>query len=226
MIETYAERTMTAERRRYEPDPETLARDRALVSRMRSGDEVAFDEFAETYTRLLYRFAIARVDSDRELAREVVQTTLCKALAKIESFRGDSTLLTWLCSVCRNEILMYFRRQRSAPSESPLEDNVTPIASWSVRPRGPEETLLDDEASGMVHLALELLPRHYADALEWKYVDKVSVREVGERLQLGSKAAESLLTRARDAFRKNYRRVVAELSGELESNETIGGGES
>jgi RNA polymerase sigma-70 factor (ECF subfamily) len=225
MIETYAERTMQVEPRRHEPDRENLIRDQALVRRMRAGDEPAFEEFADTYTKLLYRFAISRVNGDRELAREVVQATLCKALAKLDGFRGDATLLTWLCAVCRNEILMQFRKRKNAPAESPLEDNVVPIAAWPAGSRDPEDESLERETAGIVHMALDLLPGHYADALEWKYIDRISVREIGERLQVGAKAAESILTRARGAFRKSYGRVVAELD-RARSGETRGGGES
>jgi RNA polymerase sigma-70 factor, ECF subfamily len=53
------------------------------------------------------------------------------------------------------------------------------------------------------------LPAHYADALEWKYIDEVSVQEIGIRLGLGPKAAESLLTRARSAFRDAFRALAA-----------------
>ena len=53
----------------------------------------------------------------------------------------------------------------------------------------------------LVQRVLDHLPSHYADALEWKYIDEVSVQEIAQRLGVGAKAAESLLTRARRAFR-------------------------
>jgi DNA-directed RNA polymerase specialized sigma24 family protein len=59
----------------------------------------------------------------------------------------------------------------------------------------------------LVHAALDLLPPHYARALEWKYVDRLPVAEIAARLRLGAKAAESLLTRARRAFRAGYERL-------------------
>jgi len=53
-------------------------------------------------------------------------------------------------------------------------------------------------------VTLDLLPGNYSDALEWKYIDGLSVVEIAERLRLSYKAAESLLTRARQAFREQY----------------------
>ena len=46
------------------------------------------------------------------------------------------------------------------------------------------------------------MARHYGDILEWKYVDGLSVADIAARLGVGPKAAESLLTRARNAFRE------------------------
>jgi DNA-directed RNA polymerase specialized sigma24 family protein len=61
----------------------------------------------------------------------------------------------------------------------------------------------------MVHGALDQLPTRYGNALEWKYVEGASVREIAGRLQLGAKATESLLTRARAAFREVFNAISA-----------------
>ena len=57
----------------------------------------------------------------------------------------------------------------------------------------------------IVQRVLDHLPPRYATVLEWKYVDELSVQEIASRLGLGLKAAESLLTRARRAFRDAFR---------------------
>jgi len=206
-MEVYAERVMPVERVRPEADRDAIRHDRELVKRMLAGEEAAFDEFADVYAKALYRYAMSRLGGERELSGEVVQASLCKALSNIESYRGAATLFTWLCSICRNEILMHFRRRKSAPVESELDENVTPIESWGRRPKRPDELFLADESAELVKITLDLLPRHYSDALEWKYVEKISVKEIGERLRVGAKAAESILTRAREAFRKSYKSV-------------------
>lgn len=188
--------------------------DLALAGRMLAGDAEAFESFAERYTRALYRFALSRLAGDRELTREIAQTTMCKALAKLDSYRGDASLFTWLCACCRNEILMHFRGRRSAPEEVELAEGTEPAPGFT--PAGPsdgrksaEVTLLEREAAERVHLALDLLPAHYARALEWKYLESLPVRDIAARLGLQPKAAESLLTRARQAFRAAYESLRA-----------------
>ena len=55
-----------------------------------------------------------------------------------------------------------------------------------------------------MHEALDHLPVHYGQVLEWKYTDGLAVKEMAERLEMTPKAVESLLTRARVAFREQF----------------------
>jgi len=184
--------------------------ERRLVARMLRGDEAAFDEFADAYLPRLHRYATSRLRGDRELVRDVVQATACKAIEKLSTFRGESPLFTWLCACCRNEIASHFRRRHRRPVEVGLED--APLAQarpplHGAAPPDAEDRLLLDEQRELVHLALDRLPTHYALALEAKYLERRPVREIAERLELSEKAAESLLTRARAAFRDAWREI-------------------
>ncbi len=77
---------------------ELEADDRALARRMLAGDEAAFDAFFEGHFSGLYRFAVARV-RDPELARDLVQSAICKAIANLRSWRGEATLAGWLFTI-------------------------------------------------------------------------------------------------------------------------------
>ena len=84
--------------------------DRELVQRMLAGDERAFAEFFDGYFPGLFRFALVRVGRNEDAAEEVVQATLCAAIAKLPTFRGEAALFTWMCTFCRHEISAYYRR--------------------------------------------------------------------------------------------------------------------
>ena len=205
-------------------DTSSAADDRVLAARMRDGDDRAFNELVERYSSPLYRFSLARLDGNQDLALDTVQTAMAKAIARIDTYRGDSSLLTWLCACCRNEILMHHRRARSAPREVELADGTQPAAGSPTRSEpDPESKLLRLETSRLVHMTLDLLPPRYAQALEWKYVDQLSVDEIAARLAVRPKAAESLLTRARNAFREGYRRMIAETDPGAASASTASG---
>ncbi len=178
---------------------DALQDERALVRSLIAGDRQAFEAFADSYVPALHRFASSRLRGPAELIREVVQSTLANAIPKLPSFRGEATLMTWLCACCRNEIALHYRRRNREPPVEPLAGDETDGGE------GPEGALLRDETSRMVHMALDLLPPHHSRALEWKYLEQLSVQEIAERMQLGTKAAESLLTRARASFRERFR---------------------
>jgi RNA polymerase sigma-70 factor (ECF subfamily) len=186
--------------------------DRALVGRMLAGQEPAFEEFFAAYFPALFRFAAARL-RDPIAAEEVVQATLCRALARLASYRGEAALFTWLCTFCRHEISAYLERRARGPVAIDLVEDLPEIRSAleslaAGRPLDPEAALRHEEMSRLVQTTLDRLPRRYGDALEWKYIDGLSVAQIGDRLGLGPKAAESLLSRAREAFRDGFLTVV------------------
>ena len=55
-----------------------------------------------------------------------------------------------------------------------------------------------------MQVTLDHLPGRYGDALEWRYIQELTVEDIAARLGLGYKATESLLSRARAAFRDGF----------------------
>lgn len=191
--------------------------DRSLAARMLAGDEAAIAIFAERTIGPLYRFAASRLAGEADLTLEIVQTTMTKVLANLAGYRGEAALLTWVCACCRNEILMHFRRKKSAPDEVELAEDLAPCPAWrGAAAEDAEADLLRKEEALQVHMALDGLPDHYARALEWKYVERLPVAEIARRLGMETKATESLLGRARQAFRASYQRANAAVQATAE----------
>jgi RNA polymerase sigma-70 factor, ECF subfamily len=183
--------------------------DKVLVARVLAGDQRAFDELFNQYFDRLYRFALVRLRHDADAAEDVVQQTLCKAMEKLRSYRGEAALFTWLCQICRNVITDTYRaRERDTRRNVPFEDSEEIRTALelldSTELQDPQQAALRGELGHFVQLILDHLPGHYGDVLEWKYVQGLSVSEIAERLHVGPKAAESLLTRAREAFREGF----------------------
>jgi RNA polymerase sigma-70 factor (ECF subfamily) len=182
-------------------------RDRGLVRRMLAGDDRAFDAFFEGYFPGIYRFALTRL-RDEDAAEDVAQATLCKAITKLRTYRGEAALFTWLCTFCRHEISAYLRRDRISLRRVDLIEDTPEVRAALDSAVGafedPDNALDRAEVGRLVQVALDQLPPHYGSALEWKYLEGLSVKEIASRLKLSPKAAESLLTRARGAFREGF----------------------
>lgn len=186
----------------------TRRQERSLVQRMLAGDERAFEELADGYFPGLYRFALRRLSGDDELTCEIVQKTVSKAVMKLENFRQEASLFTWLCACCKNEIRMHFRSLGRRPAEEVLDESVIERAPLAQAGGGPEAVAMRRESARLVHETLDRLPPRYAQALEWKYIEQLPVVEIASRLGVGDKAAESLLTRARKAFKEMHETVM------------------
>ena len=189
-----------------------MKEEQLLIRRMLGGDEQAFEAFFNAYFARIYRFALPRLNGDVEATREVVQATLAKAMRRIGDFRGESALFTWLCQICRREAVDHIRSQRRHLKHVVLIDDRPDLRSAIDALEAPEDYDLvkaygREEVGRLVRVVLDRLPSNYGDALEWKYMEGSSVEQIGERLGIGTIAAQSLLARARTAFREALEQV-------------------
>lgn len=200
--------------------------DRAVARRILGGDEGAFQELFDRFFPRLYRFVLARVGNDADTARDIVQQTFCNAIGQLDSYRGEAALYTWFCQICRNALTDHFRSKGRAGRVTLLEDhpNARAILESLAAPVSdePETGVWRDQVHRIVEATLDSLPARYGDVLEWKYIDGLTVAEIASRLDVGAKATESLLTRAREAFRD----AIAELSGAAHDLRVPDGGHS
>lgn len=186
--------------------------DWALSQRILSGDEQAFRALFDDFFPRLYRFALVRLCGNAEEARELVQLSFCRAFERLDGYRGDCSLYGWFCQICRNAIADAGRSHRRESGRIGLEGGDAAIEALldslaAPAVEEPEQRVWRAQLIELVQAALDCLPDRYGDVLEWKYVDGLSVKEIATRLAVGPKAAESQLTRARNAFREAMQTV-------------------
>ena len=185
--------------------------ERDIVGRMLERDERAFDEFFADYCPRLFRFAVLRV-RDPDAAEDIVQDSLIGAMRTLRSWRGEASLFTWLCTICRREISAWEKRTSRRVIVSIADDDPglrAALDSIGAAAEAPDAGLAREDTGRIVQLVLDHLPPRYSRALEWKYLEELPVDDIAARLQCTPKAAESLLTRARDAFRDAFAAVHA-----------------
>ncbi len=192
--------------------------DRELVDKLLRGEKAALDQFFSTYFPRVFRFALLRVQRDENLAQDICQQVMDKAFRHLGSYRGEASLFTWLCQITRNELADYWRREkRRLEVVSRIDDDPAVMAALETlaAPESTEPEAQHHEADlrDRVHVALDALPTHYADALELRYLNDLSVVEIAKRLGQSMIATQSILQRARAAFRDAYA-TLASLSAE------------
>jgi RNA polymerase sigma-70 factor (ECF subfamily) len=179
--------------------------DRALVARMRAGDQRAFDEFFNTCASRLAAFAARRSVLDSASLEDIVQNTLIKAIRNLAGYRAEAALYTWLTQICHHELADVQRAAARRPTHVSLDEATSAalVAQLLAPERESPGAKLDaaGERSEVMQI-LETLPEHHARALEAKYGDGLSVEQIALQLGLTVVATQSLLARARETFRK------------------------
>ncbi len=181
-----------------------IAADKKLAKRMIKGEQKAVSEFCDVYLPKLYRYARLRLPTEDDL-NEVVQIVLTKAARGINTYRGEASLLTWVIQICRHEISRYLERsQRKDIAKPYLNDELLLAVVEALEAPindEPEYTYKRAELINTIHFVLDHIPERYAQALELKYIEGLSSQEIAQKTGISDTAVQSLLARARKAFK-------------------------
>jgi RNA polymerase sigma-70 factor (ECF subfamily) len=163
-----------------------------------AGDEAAWRAWYEEAYAPLQSYVLWRCASLRDLADDVLQETWLMAVRSIRRFRPeDGSFLGWLRGIAANVVRNQLRqRRRRMDRQGPLD--AEPSCNGTLH---AHELL---ERSERIASALSTLPEHYESVLRAKYLDQLAVAEIAAERTETPKAIESLLTRARAAFRDAY----------------------
>jgi RNA polymerase sigma-70 factor, ECF subfamily len=189
-----------------DPDPMN-----PLIEQLRRRDGAAWQGIYDTCADAVFSHALYRLKGDRPTAEDVTQDVFMRAIESIDSYQGEPAgLLPWLRGIARRVIARRRRDLRpSAARPLSLDGLEEAGAASNVHDPtpGPDERLLRREEHWLTGAALTALPERWEHTLRWKYYEGRSVAEIAARLGVSPKAAESLLSRARDAFRAMYARL-------------------
>lgn len=192
--------------------------DALLRRRVLAGDRAAAETLFERHLEPVYEFVHYRLGGDRAAIEDVVQDTFVVALESLESFDERASLHAWLCGIARNKIRAARRKLRPRPLADVLAESdpqIDAILADVAREPLPEAVLEREETRELVGATLSSLTPEYRAALIARYVEGRSVEEVARLGGLGYKAAESRLTRARNAFARVFE-LLARRRGGLE----------
>lgn len=193
---------------------ETAARqealhDAALVRRFNDdGDESAFVEIVKRHREKTYSIAFALL-KNRADAEEIVQDTFIRAHRGLASFRGDSSLATWLhriaLNLSRNRYWYFFRRQQHATRsfDCPFSDeNPSTLASLVASPApGPVREATTSEFSTLIAGCMERLGPGHRDILTRRNVLNCTYDEIARELAISVGTVKSRIARARGNLR-------------------------
>jgi RNA polymerase sigma-70 factor, ECF subfamily len=159
-------------------------------------DAEAFRGWYDLVLPRVYRYLLARCGGDAALAEELTQQTFVAAVRSHAGFDGRADVVSWLCAIARNRLVDHYRRAgRDTRRQAQLiaDHRDADQAAWT-----------GEEHRSAVRAALDELPPDQRNSLIFRYLDGLSVGQVAAALGRSVSATESLLGRAREAFRRAY----------------------
>lgn len=188
--------------------------DKRLAKDVLHGNRNALRVFFDRYYAPTYRYCLRRVSPND--AEEVATDTLRHAIRRIETYRGEATLITWIHRVARSQLSAHFERTGKHRNLVLIDDNENVRAEVEAMAadltQTPEKTREQAERQQLVHLMLDYLPAEYGKILEWKYIEGLTVEEIAQKLTTSTTAIQSKLARARRAFKKHFANLETKLA--------------
>jgi len=193
--------------------------DEELLARLRAGDESAIRDVAEAYGSKIYQLAF-RYLRNKEDAEEVTQDVLYKVYRKIDAFRGDAALSSWIYRITFNAAMSRLRTakyQRTQTEDVQLavgdgEDATKPlpreIADWSDM---ADERVFRSQLRRRVFNAILALPAIYRAPVMLRDIQGLSTEEASAVLHVKDQTLKSRLHRGRLILR----RQLADFAGGL-----------
>ncbi len=160
---------------RLEPEFDTLKGldDRALVASCVAGRKEAFDILVERHQRSVYLLCY-RFVGKHEDAADLAQDVFVRAYRAVGSFRGNSSLATWLYRIAVNVCLN--RVARRTPATSPLDD----VLQLSAPVEDPALELIRSDRAARVRAAIARLPEKQRATLILRAYHELSHREIAQ----------------------------------------------
>jgi RNA polymerase sigma factor (sigma-70 family) len=174
-----------------------------LLDRIKKGDKSVFTEIVEQWQKMVYNTALSIVQLEAD-AEDIMQDVFIEIYEKIEKFRGDSQLSTWIYRITVNKALDFEKKKKRQKNGGLLKQ------IFSIRqedePANFEHpgVLLDNkEKAAALFRALKKLPENQRVAFTLHKIEGLPYMEISEVMQTSLYAVESLMVRAKAGLKKS-----------------------
>lgn len=178
------------------------------IERIRRGDHLAFEQLVRTYQHSVYRL-LYRMIGDGEEARDLAQETFLKVYQKIDQFRGEADLKTWILRIAANQAINHRRwwlrrwRHRTLSLDEPADEQQC-VLSETISDQHPsmEQALLERERDGRLARALLKIKPAYRVAVVLRDIEGLSYEQIAAVLKISVGTVKSRIWRGRELLRQ------------------------
>ncbi len=184
-------------------------REASLIQRCATRDEDACAELVTEHQRMVYQLSLNLLNDHNE-ALDLSQEVFLRVFRTIHSFRGHSSLRTWIYRIvvnqARNRQRWWRRRHRS--QQVSLDQHIQEHGDLpEAIDRGPDRVVRQKQLGDRIRVALDRLPFDQKTAIVLREIDGLSYDEIGFSLGIAVGTVKSRLARAREGLRAQLRDV-------------------
>lgn len=185
------------------------ADDQCLIESLRAGNEQAYEELLARFQQPVYTLSLRLLNDEGE-ASDVVQEVFLKVFRNIGTFRGQSSLKTWIYRITINEAhnarRWFFRHRRR---EVELDTDPGETRSWKDTiadgSRSPFEVAFDHEQATIIEAALNRINPVFRSAVVLRDITDLSYEEIADILGVSLGTVKSRILRGREALREELK---------------------
>ena len=176
------------------------------IKNLISGKEWAFRALVKEHQSRVFHHAM-QILRNREEAEDVCQETFIQVYESIKSFKGQSSLSTWIIRIAINKALEKLRKEKRRTQLSALLPWWMPNESNSYESTElhPDIQLENKEKALTLYRAIDRLNPNQRVAFTLIKLDEMSYAEASELMNLSIKAIESLVSRAKENIKKELK---------------------
>jgi RNA polymerase sigma-70 factor, ECF subfamily len=180
--------------------------DRALVQRLCAAEEAAYEELLRRFEHPVYNL-VCRLTDHPDDSADVTQEVFLKVFRGIGSFRGQSSLKTWIYRIAVNEARNHRRsflrhRKHEVCLQLDAEDNVCCAERVADPGPSPFKIALDHEAERLIEVGLTELNPNFRAALVLRDVEGLAYEDIAEILEISLGTVKSRILRGREALKE------------------------
>lgn len=175
--------------------------DRALVSRVVSGDMQAFHALIKKHERLVGHM-VGRLVSQSEDREEICQDVFLKVYEKIGDFNFQSQLSTWIATIAYRHAINHLRKKKMLFSDLPEHDEHTFVSDIKA------DDLAEEDLEQHVIAMIEQLPAQYKIVITLYHLEQKNYTEIGEITGMPEGTVKNYLFRARQLLKEKVKKYL------------------
>ena len=177
--------------------------EKVLLARAKKGEIAAFESLMTAYENRIYSLALRSTGSEQDAA-DITQEVFLRAWKNLDSFRGDSSLSTWLYRVTSNLCVDFARKKAVEGMPTSIDDEESPAADLAdpSRMAQPEAAAENSELREELQFALAQLSEEHRRVVLLRDVAGMTYTDIARTLGLEEGTVKSRLARARASLRK------------------------